>query len=77
MNDGLIVEEFFKNSLVGLLGCPPVYVGCSWDIYTCTKEVHLLAEVVVPGSCKDAGFLTERYCVSSASGCAPDDKCKI
>ena len=42
-----------------------------------TEQVHLLAEVVVPSSCGDAGFLTKGYswqCVSLSSGCPPDEK---
>ena len=65
MNDGLIVEGFFMSSLlspVWLLGYSPIYVISCLDIHVhITKEVHLLAEVVVPGSCGDGGFLTEGY----------------
>ena len=54
-------------SLVCLqLGCWDIllynYVICCLDIHVhITKEVHLLAEVVVPGSSGDGGFLTEGY----------------
>ena len=64
MNDGLIVEDFFMSSLLSLvwLGYFPVYVISCLDIHVhITQEVHLLAEVVVPASCGDAGSLTEGY----------------